>query len=165
MPKLVKNNELTEDNYIVLDESAESSFSVEEITKGEYIVSLAYVKAHPEVLSNARLGVWLKSDDVVEDNIELLKDRPVIAVKFAAFADGRSFTQARTLRERYSFEGGIRALGSFIQDQLTYLVRCGVNEFCIDDAVNMDSFIESLHDFTEFYQASATEEKPLFRRR
>ena len=66
-------------------------------------------------------GVWLKPQD---DPAQLLPDLPtlpVIALGFPVFTDGRAYSQARLLRQRYGFQGELRAIG----DVLTFLTTFG----------------------------------------
>ncbi|MGF1463754.1 MAG: DUF934 domain-containing protein [Maricaulaceae bacterium] len=56
----------------------------------------------------------------------------VIAVAFDAFADGRGFSTAALLRERYGFSGELRAVGSVIADQLGFLKRVGFDTVELD---------------------------------
>lgn len=111
------------------------------------------------------VGVWLDSAEDVNALAPYLENIPVIACRFVAFADGRSFSQARILREHLDYKGEIRAVGSYIQDQLFYLMRCGFSEFSVDDGADMSSLQESLKDFSESYQAACDLPEPLFRRR
>jgi uncharacterized protein (DUF934 family) len=52
-----------------------------------------------------------------------------IVVEFPKFRDGRGFTLARTLRERFGYKGDIRATGHFLPDQFVALVACGFTSF------------------------------------
>ena len=85
-------------------------------------------------------------------------------VNFPVFTDGRGFSYGRQLRER-GFRGELRASGQFIQDQLTYLRRCGFNAFRMADETGLEAALGRLADFSESYQASADQPLPLFRRR
>lgn len=49
----------------------------------------------------------------------------LVVIDFPRFRDGRGFTLARTLRERFGFAGDIRAQGNLLPDQLALLRRCG----------------------------------------
>src|SRR5690606_12594196 len=110
--------------------------------------------------------VWLDSEETPDQLADDTKDLPLIALNFPVFKDGRAFSSARLLRERYGFTGELRAVGHFIRDQLCYLRRCGVNAFDFgDQAVDLELAIQSLRDFTEYYQAASDEPLPLFRRR
>jgi uncharacterized protein (DUF934 family) len=52
-----------------------------------------------------------------------------VEIEFPKFRDGRGFTLARTLRERFGYKGDIRATGHFIPDQFAALVACGFSSF------------------------------------
>ena len=69
------------------------------------------------------------------------------------------------LRERYQYDGEVRAVGGFIRDQLYFLSRCGFNAFMFSDYTDLSEAAESLKDFSETYQVSADQEQPLYRRR
>ncbi|SDZ83568.1 DUF934 domain-containing protein [Microbulbifer marinus] len=111
------------------------------------------------------IGVWLDSDESAELLGEDAKALPLIAVHFPAFADGRGFTTGRLLRERYGFDGELRAVGAFMRDQLTYLRRCGFNAFAYEGQQSLENLLESLHDFSDSYQAALDQPLPMFRRR
>jgi uncharacterized protein (DUF934 family) len=71
------------------------------------------------------IGVLVTSDTPPERLVALLENVDLVVVEFPKFRDGRSFTIARTLRERYGFRGDIRALGHVLPDQFGALVHCG----------------------------------------
>jgi uncharacterized protein (DUF934 family) len=52
-----------------------------------------------------------------------------IVLNFPTHADGRAYTQARLLRDRFGFKGNIRATGDVMYDQLSYMYRCGFSQF------------------------------------
>jgi uncharacterized protein (DUF934 family) len=74
---------------------------------------------------NIRLGVRLASDEAAEDIADDLARIDLIAIEFPKFTDGRGFSTARILRERYGFTGEIRAVGNVLRDQLRFMARCG----------------------------------------
>lgn len=111
------------------------------------------------------IGVWLDSDEGAELLGADAEALPLVAVHFPAFADGRGFTTGRLLRERYGFDGELRAVGAFMRDQLTYLRRCGFNAFAYEGQQPLTGLLESLQDFSDSYQAAVDQSLPLFRRR
>ncbi|MEM8120240.1 DUF934 domain-containing protein, partial [Morganella morganii] len=77
------------------------------------------------------LGVWLDADEEPESIAGDLDRFQVIAVNFPAFTDGRGFSSARLLRERYGYKGEIRAIGDVLRDQLFFMRRCGFDAYAI----------------------------------
>ncbi|MDP5209038.1 DUF934 domain-containing protein [Microbulbifer sp. 2205BS26-8] len=114
---------------------------------------------------SGEIGVWLDSDEGAESIGAAATECPLIAVHFPAFADGRGFTTGRLLRERFGFKGELRAVGGFMRDQLTYLRRCGFNAYAFEGDEPLASLHDSLHDFSDSYQAGVDQPLPLFRRR
>lgn len=85
--------------------------------------------------SNARdawqIGVALAPDDAVEDILPDLDHVALISLDFPKFTDGRPYSAARLLRERYGFAGEIRATGDVLLDQIPFMIRCGFDAFAI----------------------------------
>lgn len=111
-------------------------------------------------------AIWLNSDE----NTDVLAGKDlsnlqVIGINFPAFVDGRGFTYARLLRERYKFTGEIRALGHFIPDQLGYLLRIGFNAFQFEEAVNLENALKLHHPISAKYQGDVADPRPIFLRR
>jgi uncharacterized protein (DUF934 family) len=50
-------------------------------------------------------------------------------LSFPSFADGRAFSTARILRERYRFPGEIRAMGDVQIDRYQFMRQCGFDAF------------------------------------
>ncbi len=74
-------------------------------------------------------GLWLEVGTKPETVAPLLPKLALIAIEFPKFRDGRGFTLARTLRERYGFAGELRAAGHFLPDQFEALKACGFTSF------------------------------------
>ena len=134
---------------------------------GKIIVPLTrWLSARDALLVRAdAVGVWLDSH---EDPAELERDLvvlPLIAVNFPAFKDGRGYSTAFLLRQRYGFKGELRAIGDVLRDQLFYLKRVGFNAFAVRADRDMDDALKALGDFSEVYQGSIDQPLPLFRRR
>lgn len=79
----------------------------------------------------AVLGVIVSPGDAVEDLEPYLGQIAAIAVEFPAFTDGRGFSSARLLRERFGFTGEIRAFGAYMLDQMPMMERCGIDAFVV----------------------------------
>lgn len=88
-----------------------------------------------------------------------------VEVNFPSLADGRGYSIARLLRERYGYGGELRAVGDVQRDQLLYLARCGFNAFLLRKHEDADDALAAFGELSESYQASAAQPQPLFRRR
>lgn len=160
MLKQIKAGQLQDNPWQILDGE-----SVSAPITGQALIPLEHWLANPSQFDNANTGVWLSCDTDPSLLSSKLCQLPAIAVVFGAFADGRGFSLARILREDCDFTGDLQAAGSYIQDQLFYLKRCGFNTFNVAEGTDVDSMLESLNDFSNSYQASCDEPRPLFRRR
>ena len=88
-----------------------------------------------------------------------------VAVNFPKFGDGRGYSLARLLRERYGYEGELRAVGQVVRDHLYYMEGCGFDAFLLREGEDPAEALRAFDDFSEAYQATAVRPVPLFRRR
>jgi len=86
-------------------------------------------RMQPEGMPAARWGVVLLPEHKVEDLAADLTRFSLVACRFSGPSEGRGYTQGRVLRERYDFQGELRATGYVRLDQLFFLARCGFNSF------------------------------------
>lgn len=167
MATLIKNAKIAADSWQRLERAGDGSLPAIPAA-GDVIVPLAlWQAAAGELLARdaGRLGVWLDSDEdpaLVADSLEAFD---LIAVNFPQFTDGRGYSTARLLRERYGWRGELRAIGDVQRDQLFYLSRCGFDAFELNDGIDMKAALSAFGDFSEAYQASVERPLPLFRRR
>jgi uncharacterized protein (DUF934 family) len=148
--KIIKDKQITEDNWTHIADG-------DAIPTGDFTVSLSRWKEEKEKLSQhqERIGIRLSPADTVEEIAGDLKAIKSIALDFAVFTDGRSFSQARLLRDQYKFEGEIRAMGNYMSDQIFYLSRVGVNAFQLENSDELDLALSMLNDFSVSYQQSS----------
>ena len=161
MPQLLKDKRVIDDAWTLVDTDSQS------LPDGDILLTYSQWQTFSEQLEfhSGQIGVVIEGNAEIEDIIEPLLKLPLIAINFPKFADGRGFSLATLLRERYNFNGEIRAVGGFIRDQLYLLSRCGFNAFKFSEDTDLSEAAKSLEDFSETYQVSADQEKPLFRRR
>src|SRR5688572_319622 len=88
-----------------------------------------------------------------------------VEVNFPKFGDGRGYSIARLLRERYGYRGELRAVGQITRDLLFFMESCGFDAFELRAGEDPHEALASLEDFSESYQASVARPLPLFRRR
>jgi len=162
MPKLIINDSVVDDSWVRIEADTE----VSELPKGNLLLPLQiWNEVGAQLATDGQsVGLWLASDQLPEDIQGDVKSIPVIAVDFPAFTDGRGFSIGRLLRERYGFANELRAIGAPIRDQLSYLKRCGFDAFQLADHYDAEAALESLRDFSEFYQTAFDQSEPKFRR-
>jgi len=102
--------------------------------------------AHP-----GRLGVVLQPAHKVELLVPDLPRFDLIGAEFPGPAEGRGYTQARLLRERYTFKGELRATGAIRRDQLFFLARCGFDSFELQPG-DLSDAADALSTFSAEYQ-------------
>ncbi len=88
-----------------------------------------------------------------------------VEVNFPKFGDGRGYSIARLLRERYGYRGELRAAGEVVKDHLLYMESVGFDSFLLRDGEDAGDALAGFEAFSEAYQASVARPLPLFRRR
>lgn len=164
MQRLIKNGEVINDSWHLLDKDA----TLDGLPNSDsIIVPLALWLEHSHALKarDGGLGVWLDSDEEVESIADDLSQFQVVALNFPVFSDGRNYSNARLLRDRYQYQGEVRAIGDVLRDQLFFMQRCGFDAFALRADRDADEALESLKDFSNTYQAATDQPLPLFRRR
>ena len=103
------------------------------------------------------------------DDLAAIADRLAgvtrVEIQFAKFGDGRGYSMARLLRDRYGYKGELRATGQVARDLLLYMEACGFDSFELREGEDAAEALTGFDDFSEAYQASAARPVPLFRRR
>ena len=164
MQRIIKNNQVIDETWHLLDKDA----TLDGLSNcDDLIVPLQLWRDHGHALKarDGGLGVWLDADEQVEEIADDLAHFQVIALNFPNFADGRHFSSARLLRERYGYKDEVRAIGDVLRDQLFFMQRCGFDAYAIRPDRDPYEALESLKDFDEVYQAATDQPQPLFRRR
>ena len=167
MPKLLKDKTVVDNGWQVLPKDFDGA-----LPETPCFVPLDYWLANKQNLQNPEsIGVWIDAEQEPEALAEDIAGLQHLAVNFPTFMDGRGFSIARIIRERYQFSGELRAIGHIVPDQLFYLSRCGFDAFCLDalalnneteDAPELEKYLAT---FSVTYQACVNQEQPLFRRR
>lgn len=95
------------------------------------LVPLAIFIAEPERFAgyNGPLAVAVAPGEAVSPLAAHLGRLAMIALAFPKFSDGRNYSSARLLRERYRYAGELRATGDVLQDQIPLMRRCGIDSF------------------------------------
>lgn len=164
MQRIIKNNQVVDETWHLLPKDA----TLEGLSNcDDLIVPLDLWLEHAHALKarDGGLGVWLESNEEVEAIADDLEHFQVIALNFPVFSDGRHYSSARLLRDRFGYKGEIRAIGDVLRDQLFFMKRCGFDAFALREDRDPYEALESLKDFSETYQAATDQPEPLFRRR
>ncbi len=162
MATLIKNKEVVSNDpwHVIANDAPVTDFS---------IVSLPRWQAERETLlplAQARkLGIWLDSIETVDLIENDYSHFAVIALNFPVFTDGRAYSGARLLRERYFYKGEIRAIGDVLIDQLYLMNRIGFDALALRDDQDIELALRSFAPFSFTYQSDVLETRPLWRRR
>ena len=164
MQRIIKNEQIIDETWHLLpkEETLDGLSNCDDV-----IVPLHLWIDHAHALKarDGGLGIWLDSNEEVEEIADDLEHFQVIALNFPKFTDGRHYSSARLLRERYGYKGEIRAIGDVLRDQLFYMRRCGFDAFAVRADRDPEDALQSLKDFSVRYQAAVDERLPLFSRR
>ncbi len=161
--QIIKDGQIVEDQWVhVAGDAGE-----EALPEGDIIVPLeTWVARRDELLQrNTRLGVRLEPGQEPKLIAEDLDKFTLVALSFPVFKDGRAFSYARLLRDRYGYEGEIRAVGEVARDQMFYMRRCGFNAYEVRPDRDINDALNAFSDFSVAYQGAADDPRPLYRRR
>lgn len=117
--------------------------------------------ARPE---GGRFALDLPNDADIDEVAGALPRFAVVILHFPTFRDGRAYSQARLLRDRYGYKGEIRARGEVLRDQALFMARAGVDAFEVDCA-EKEGFAEALGEFSYVYQRASDGAEPVWRLR
>jgi len=115
------------------------------------------------VLANPHpMGLLVSPGDAIESVEADLGRFASIAIKFPAFSDGRGYSTARLLAERYHYANEIRAVGDVLQDQIPLMRRCGINALVVTHEPTRQALVENrLPEVALFYQPVGVAEVPV----
>jgi uncharacterized protein (DUF934 family) len=134
---------------------------------GDLIVSLGRFQSEGDrLLSEHRaVGVRLEAGEEVEALAYDLPRIAVVALVFAKFRDGRPYTSARLLRERFDYKGEVRAVGDVLREQAQFMARCGFDAFEPADGSTPEDWERAARRFRHVYQRAADGRIPVFAER
>ena len=168
MAQLIKNQALTVDTWTTLELGEGETPESVALPPGDIIFPLAVWQARrSEIIStHKRIGLLLAGDDRVEDIAGDLDYFIVIAISFPKFVDGRGYSTASLLRQRYHYQGELRAVGDVLHDQLFFMQRVGFDAYALKDGKDAAKALAgAFATFSDAYQTSTSQQLPYFRRR
>jgi len=156
--RVIKHGEVVEDGWQLVDDGAP-------LPDADAIVSFARWNSERDRLIEhpRRLGIRITGDDDIDAVASEASQFDLIALDFPQLKDGRNYSNARLLRERFGYEGELRAVGEVLRDQLFYMRRCGIDSFAVPEDRDIESALEGLSDFSVAYQPATYDEVPVFR--
>lgn len=110
------------------------------------------------------VGVIVPNDEDIEDLVVDLPRLQLVALQFPKWVDGRAYTQARLLRERYGFKGEIRATGEVLVDMMSLLQRTGFDAVVLRRDQSLEAAQRALTFFPQYYQGDVQQPQPWFAR-
>jgi uncharacterized protein (DUF934 family) len=147
MPRqLLRDRQIVDDDWQYASESADGAALILELEQFQQERD-AWLKR------GIRLGVILKPEHAVESLAADLPHLQLVAARFTGPGEGRGYTQAKLLRERYAFTGEVRAMGYARIDQLVIMARCGFNSFEMSEA-DLKIAVAAFSTFSLAYQPS-----------
>lgn len=111
------------------------------------------------------VAVQVAADQDAADIADNLNDIAMIVLPMVSQVDGRSYSIAYLLRERYHYQGQIRAVGYVRLDQLDFLSRVGCDAFELHEGDDYKAALQAFSEFSEVYQPSTDNGRLIFARR
>jgi uncharacterized protein (DUF934 family) len=145
---------LIKDGKLVADTFADAATAAAIPPTGAVIVNFEQWQAERAALlaRGAPLGIRLHSDQSPDLIAADVAHFAVVALEFPKFRDGRAYSYARLLRERYGFKGELRAVGDVLLEQLFFMIRVGFDAFVLDSPEPLRDYQTALADFSVWYQ-------------
>lgn len=145
---LIKDGKLASSPFV--DVSAEQAIP----PTGAIVVSLEQWQAQRDALlaRGTPLGIKLRSDQSPDLVAQDLAHFALVALEFPKFRDGRAYSYARLLRERYGFKGELRAVGDVLLEQLFFMLRTGFDAFELTSEDPEGDYQTAVAEFSVWYQ-------------
>jgi len=145
---LVKDGKIASDSFIHVADDADLPVD------GAVLIPAARFLADPDALvsRNSPTGVIWPNNRDVDELVPYLGKLAAVALVFPTFRDGRAYSQARLLRERYKYRGELRATGQVLRDQFVFMLRAGFDTFEVRKDADAEAFAATARRYTVFYQ-------------
>ena len=110
---------------------------------GAVLVSLARWRRDAEALrKRGDVGLEIAAGPQALAALAEVADRPLVALRFDKFGDGRAFSYAILLRQRHGFRGELRAVGDVLLDEIPLMLRCGFSSFDVSNEATLRALRE-----------------------
>lgn len=161
----IVNESIVDNDLIHVAETEE--LTVADLPQGQVSVPLnLWLESKTAILArDGFTAVQIAADEMPEDLVDDLADIDMIVLPLTTHTDGRSYSHAHKLRERYGFKGEIRAIGDVKFDQLDFLSRAGCDAFELPESENLETALRAFNEFSTVYQPAADGARLIFSRR
>jgi len=134
---------------------------------GDVVLSLARFQSEGEGLmaSGRRVGVRLQPGEDVEALAYDLPRLGLVELRFDKFRDGRPYSSAVLLRERFGYAGELRAVGDVLREQAQHMLRCGFDAFVPADGSSSQEWLAATRRYRHVYQGAADDRTPIYAER
>jgi uncharacterized protein (DUF934 family) len=145
---LVKGGKIIPDAFLAVADDAPLPVD------GGVLISAARFLADVEAIlrRGGKTGVIWPNNRDVDDLVPYLDRLAAVALVFPTFRDGRAYSQARLLRERYHYRGELRATGQVLRDQFVFMLRAGFDSFDVKKQSDAEAFAQTVQRYSVFYQ-------------
>jgi uncharacterized protein (DUF934 family) len=145
---LVKGGKITDDVFVHVADGAALP------DDGAILVPASRLLENPASVLDRKdkIGVIWPNNRDVDDLVPYLDRLAVVALVFPIFRDGRAYSQARLLRERFSYRGELRATGQVLRDQFVFMLRAGFDSFEVKKQSDAEAFAQTVKRYSVFYQ-------------
>jgi uncharacterized protein (DUF934 family) len=146
--RFVKAGRIVEDRFVRVADGAPVPDGVPVIVPAARFIADADAFARRD----AATGILWPNNRKVAELAPHLGHLALVALVFPTFKDGRAFSQARLIRERYGFRGELRATGQVLRDQFLFLLRAGFDAFEVTKDADAAVFAQAAQRYSVFYQ-------------
>jgi uncharacterized protein (DUF934 family) len=152
---IFKGQGFVEDDWAIVENGAPLPAGGAVVSKSRFIAERDTLAAR-----NAPLGLILRAGENLDGLENDLERFALIALDIPKYTDGRAYSTARVLRERFKYAGELRATGDVLRDQIMFLHRVGFDAFDVTHegtiAALRDGKIKLVHNH---YQPAAREDE------
>jgi uncharacterized protein (DUF934 family) len=145
---LVENGQIVQDRYLHVEDDGSIPDRVPAIVSARRFLA----NADALVRRDGSLGVSWPNDRRIAELAPWLGHLALVALHFPKFRDGRAYSQARLLRERYGYRGDLRATGQVLRDQFVFMLRAGFDSFEVKKQADAEAFMQTAKRYSVFYQ-------------
>jgi len=133
---LIKNHQFIEDFWVYYEPDLEPS----EKTVGVIFNLQNFTACSHNIPKSLNVGIKLANHDPISALGEHINQMKLVILEFPAFADGRAYSQAQSLREHLQFNGEIRATGNVLIDQYAFMLQCGFTSFEVPKSIDINQW-------------------------